>query len=96
MKLKFYELKENEPESLLRALLWGLRPDGVRLILRAAIEKKISDFSKMGARFVIDITEDGRKIDTTCVKPAGLNVEDMRRIYTLEDLYNTIDEWGVE
>lgn len=96
MKLKLYELEGNEPEILLRALLLGLRPDGVRMILRAAIEKKISDFSKIGARFVMDITEEGRKIDITCVRNAGLYAGDMRSIHALENLYNTIDEWGCE
>ena len=96
MKLKFCKLEGNEPENLLRVLLSCLSPDGVRLILRAAIEKKISDFSKIGARFVMDITKEGRKIDTTCMKSEGLCVDDLRIIYDLEDLYNRIDEWGVE
>lgn len=96
MKLRFYELAGNEPEILLRALLYGLRPDGVRLILRGAINSKISDYEKAGAAFLVNYDNDACAISIICVNRGNLDRQDLDRIDTLEDLYNTIDEWGVE
>lgn len=96
MKLKFYELEGNEPEILLRALLSGLRPDGIRMILRGAINSKISEYEKTGAAFLVRYDNNSCCIRVICVNHSNLDRQDLDRLDTLEDLYNTIDEWGVE
>ena len=99
MKLKFYELEGNEPEILLRALLSGLRPDGVRLILRKYIEMWVKQYEKAGAGIQIyakleDSPENHIRI--LCYNHGNLDRQDLDRLDTLEDLYNTINEWGIE
>lgn len=94
MNIRFYELEGNEPEVLLRALLSGLRPDGVRLILRTNIILWIREYEKAGAAFTFWSTENTVRI--SCIKRGTLDKQDLARLDTLENLYNSIDEWGLE
>lgn len=94
MNIRFYELEGNEPEVLLRALLSGLRPDGVRLILRVNITSWIKKYEKAGAAFTFWSTE--RTVRVMCINHGNLDKQDLARLDTLEHLYNTIDEWGFE
>lgn len=99
MKLRFYELAGNEPEILLRALLSGLRPDGVRLILRKHIDMWLEQYQKAGAAFHIYYSPDripAKHLRIMVINHGNLDRQDLDRIDTLEDLYNTIDKWGVE
>lgn len=99
MNIRFYELEGNEPEVLLRALLSGLRPDGVRLILRNYIRTWLDKYEKAGAAFHIYYSPDripAKDIRIMVINHGNLDKQDLARLDTLEDLYNSIDEWGVE
>ena len=112
MKLKFYELEGNEPEILLRALLSGMRPDVVRRILRDYIDMLVKQYQQAGAGIhVYAIEKFGGTFDVSFISTesvpttiirimvinhGNLDRQDLDRLDTLEDLYNTIDEWGVE
>ena len=96
MKLRFYELEGDEPEILLRALLSGLKPDGVRLIIRNAINVKIAEYKEAGAAFLVHFNPDASEIRVICVNHGELQYPDMYKLDVLEDLYNTIDEGGIE
>lgn len=94
-----HDLTITQERRLLAALLSGLKPDGVRLILRANIQQWICKYEKAGAAFLIHYP--GEKIPAKtmrvmCVNHGNLDRMDLERLDMLEELYNTIDQWGVK
>lgn len=99
MKIISYMLEDEEADALLRVLLSGLKPDGVRLIIRRQMNLLMEQYEKLGAKFEIEYL--GERIPAEEIsfflKTRGeiTNIE-LNRLRMLENLYNTIDEWGVE
>lgn len=94
-----YDLTITQERRLLAALLSGLKPDGVRLILRANINSWIQKYEKAGADFAVHYSSEkipAEEIHVICINHGNLDRMDLDRLYMLEDLYNTIDQWGVE
>lgn len=94
-----YDLTITQEERLLAALLSGLKPDGVRMILKANIASWIKKYEKAGAAFMIYYADDNIPVKTIrvlCVNHGNLDRQDLDRLDMLEGLYNTIDEWGRE
>lgn len=94
-----YDLTITQERRLLAALLSGLKPDGVRLILRANINSWIQKYEKAGAAFMIHYADEkipAKTMRVLCVNHGNLDRMDLDRLDMLEDLYNTIDQWGVE
>lgn len=94
-----YDLTITQEHRLLAALLSGLKPDGVRLILRANINTWIQKYEKAGAAFIVHY--EGERIPAKvmrvlCVNHGNLDRQDLDRLDALEELYNTVDEWGRE
>lgn len=88
------DLTIQQEERLLAALLSGLRPDGVRMILRANIISWIQKYNEAGAAFTFWST--GKEIRILRINHGNLDKQDLDRLDMLEELYNTIDQWGVE
>ena len=94
-----YDLTITQERRLLAVLLSGLKPDGVRLILRANINSWIQKYEKVGAAFMIHYADEkipAKTMQVLCVNHGNLDRMDLDRLDMLEDLYNTIDQWGVE
>lgn len=94
-----YDLTITQEERLLAALLSGLRPDGVRMILRANINSWIQKYEKAGAVFQIFYPDEkipAKSIRILCINHGNLDRQDLDRLDMLEGLYNTIDKWGLE
>ena len=89
-----YDLTSTQEQRLLAALLSQLRPDGVRLILRANIISWIQKYEKAGARFTFWADKETMRI--SCIERGTLDKMDFDRLDMLADLYNTINQWGVE
>ena len=94
-----YDLTIAEEDRLLAALLSGLKPDGVRLVLRAHIQQWICKYEKAGAAFIVHYPGEripAKTMLVVCVRYGNLDRRDLNLLYKLVDLYNTIDEWGGE
>ena len=90
-------LKEHESQALLAALLSGLKPDGVRLILRSYIKQEITACEEVGAAFLPTLYSDcGHKINVLMVNHGQITEPQRRQLDALVDLYNSIEEWGTE
>lgn len=96
MNINTYDLEYIELSMLLKALLSGLKPDGVRMIIRAYINKKIEEYKKAGAAFTVHYDGNKCRLRVLCVNHGRLDHQDLDRLDVLEKLYNTVDEWGVE
>ena len=94
-----YDLSNVERRYLLSALLSGLKPDGVRLILRSHINSWIQKYEKAGAAFMIHYPSEkipAKSMRILCVNHGNLDKIDLEMLKVFEKLYNTIDQWGVE
>ena len=96
MKINVCDLEYIELSMLLEALLSGLKPDGVRMIIRAYINSKIEEYKKAGAAFLVYYDGNKVQIRVVCVNHGRLDHQDLGRLEVLEKLYNTVDEWGME
>lgn len=94
MKINIYDLEYIELSMLLRALLSGLKFDGVRMIIRSYINSKIEEYKKAGAAFTVHYNKNKVRIRVICVNHGRLDHQDLGRLEVLEKLYNTVDEWG--
>ncbi len=90
-------LKEHECRDLLAALLSGLKPDGVRLILNRYIKQQITACEEVGAAFLPTLYSDCcHKIHVFMVNHGKTTDPQLRELKTLVNLYNSIEEWGTE
>lgn len=99
MKIIRYMLEDEEADALLRVLLSGLKPDGVRLIIRRQMNLLIEQYEKLGAEFKIEYLGDripSEEISFFLKRRGELTNVELNKLRMLENLYNTIDEWGVE
>ena len=94
-----YDLSRVEERYLLSALLSGLRPDGVRIILRNHIWTWLHKYEKAGAAFHLYYSQDkipAKTIRIMVINHGNLEKIDLDMLKVFEKLYNTIDKWGVE
>ena len=98
MKLQGWRpLKEHECRDLLAALLSGLKPDGVRLVLRVYIKQQITACTKVGGAFLpVVFSCNLHKIGVYMEKHGDTTEPQRRQLKELVDLYNSIEEWGTE
>lgn len=99
MKIILYMLEDEEADALLRVLLSGLKPDGVRLIIRRQMNLLIEQYEKLGAEFKIEYLGEripAEEISFFLKRRGELTNVELNKLRMLENLYNTIDEWGVE
>lgn len=96
MKLKAEDsLNCLQKNQLLDALLFGVKPNGVRMILESYIKDILECLKREDFVANLTDTKPARKIEIIRLRHADIEELD-DKLDVLEELYNTIDEWGVE